>query len=32
MDIKADSHAHCEQVMEEEVDYVDRSASVLAQF
>lgn len=31
MDIKADSYAHCEQIMEEEVDYIDRSSSILSQ-
>ena len=32
IDAKADSFAHCEQIMEEEIDYVDRGRRIVEQF
>lgn len=32
MDVKADSYAHCEQVMEEEIDYICRNSTFLNQY
>jgi hypothetical protein len=32
MDARADSYAHCEQVMEEEIDYIDKASKILECF
>jgi hypothetical protein len=32
MEVKADSHAHCEQVMEEEIDYTDTPSNLALKY